>query len=150
MENTGGVIHTEAASRYSVEANYRTKTGEVLESFAKITLGYVSAAIKQNGYHVKHVYEQKPLRIIIGTRAFDDGEWAVVVSFNPDHHFVVSKGFYNADRKTVSVQSSHKCKGDSAAEITGEVRNMLHGLKGEKDRRQLNLKAVPQRRGPKG
>ena len=38
-------------TRYSVEINYRTKKEDVLSGFAKITLGYVSAALKKEGYH---------------------------------------------------------------------------------------------------
>jgi len=53
------------ASRYSVEVNFRSKPDEVLEAFAKIALGYVSAGIKQHNFHVKHVYTDKPIRILI-------------------------------------------------------------------------------------
>lgn len=140
------------STRYSVEVNFRSKTKEVLKAYAKIVLGYVSAAIKQNGYHVKHVYDEEPLRILVSSRNWDDGEWIGFVSFNPDHDggcFVVSKGFYNKDRKTVSKQSSKKCDGDSAAEITKELRNVMHSFKGQKDRHREKLKAVPLKRGPK-
>jgi hypothetical protein len=141
------------ATRYSIEVNFRSKIKEALESFAKITLGYVSAAMKQSGYHVKHVYEESPLRILVASRNFDDGEWVGVVSFNPHHDggsFVLSKGFYNRDRRTVSVQHNKKIDGDSASEITKELRNLMFSLKGEKDRHQEKLKPVPQKRGPKG
>lgn len=139
-------------TRYSVEVNYRTKPDEVLESFAKIALGYISAGIKQHNFHVKHVFADKPLRILVSSRNWDDGEWSIVVSWNDEHRcFVISKGFYNKDRKTVSVQSSEKCKGENAADITKQVYNMLHDLKGKPDdtKRRLKLKPVPLKRGPK-
>jgi len=138
------------ATRYSIEVNYRTTADETLESFAKIALGYVSAGVKQNNYHVKHVYTEKPVRIMVSSRNWDDGEWVVLVSWHDkDRCFVLSKGFYNKDRHTVSVQGSEKCKGESAAEITKAVINMLHSLKGVKDRHQEKLKPVPLKRGPK-
>ena len=141
-----------SATRYSVEVNYRSKAKEVLQAYAKIALGYVSAALKQSGYHVKHVYDEQPLRIMVSSRNWDDGEWIGIVTFNPDHEggcFVISKGFYNKDRRTSSVQSSKRCDGDSAAEITKELRNMMHGLKDKPDRHREKLKAVPLKRGPK-
>jgi len=136
-------------TRYSVEVNYRTKLDEILDGAAKIVLGYVSAAMKQSDYHVKHVYDQKPIRVLVSSRNWDDGEWVGLVSYNPDHNcFIVSKGFYNKDRKTVSLQKSHKCKGDNAAEIVRELRNQMQDLKGQKDRHQEKLKPVPLKRGP--
>lgn len=144
------------ATRYSVEVNFRSEKKEVLEAFAKICLGYVSAAMKQNGYHVKQVYEESPIRIIISTRNWDDGEWVGMVHYHPDHDggcFVVSRGFYNKNRvpPTISVQSRKKCDGDSAAEITREMRNLMHQLRKEPDqtRQRQKLKAVPLKRGPK-
>jgi hypothetical protein len=146
--------YAEAAgdSRYSVEVNYRSKLDEVLHAYAKIVLGYISAGIKHVGYHVKHVYDEHPLRILVGSRAFDDGEWTAVVSFNPKHDggsFIISSGFYNKDRKTVHLQNNKKCDGKSAAEIVSELRNVLHSFKDMKDRYQVPLKPVPMRRGPK-
>lgn len=140
------------ATRYSIEINFRSNIDEVLHAFAKICLGYVGAALKQNGYHVKAVYEEKPVRLLVSTRNWDDGEWVGVVSFNPQHDggsFIISKGFYNKDRRTASIQSSSKCKGDSAAEIANELRNLMHSFKGQKDRHQEKLKPVPLKRGPK-
>ncbi len=144
---------TEAAdsTRYSVEVNFRTTTDEALEAFAKICLGYVSAGMKQYNYHVKHVYTDKPLRILISSRNWDDGEWVALVSWNPEQkHFVVSKGFYNKDRRTVSIQHSEKCPHDNASEITKMVYNVLHDLKGKPDRQKEKLKPVGLKRGPKG
>ncbi|MHA2043415.1 MAG: hypothetical protein ACW99G_01400 [Candidatus Thorarchaeota archaeon] len=138
-------------TRYSIEINYRSKPEEMMRAFAKIALGYVSASIKQHGYHVKHVYEDDPVRILVSSRNWDDGEWAGVVNFHPKDGgcFVISKGFYNKSRKTVSIQSSNKCKGDSAAEIAKELHNMMNSLKHKKDRNRPKLKGVPLKRGPK-
>ena len=89
---------------------------------------------------------------MVSSRNWDDGEWVGIVSFNPKHDggcFVVSKGFYNKERRTASIQSSSKCQGDSAAEITKQLRNIMHSFKGKKDRHQEKLKAVPLKRGPK-
>lgn len=138
------------STRYSVEVNFRTTPDETLEAYSKIALGYVSAGLKQHNFHVKHVYTEKPVRILVSSRNWDDGEWVVVVSWNPEHKcFVVSKGFFNKDRHTVSVQSSEKCKGDNASEITKHVFNLMHDLKGKPDRHQEKLKPVPLKRGPK-
>ena len=140
------------AGRYSIDVNYRTKIPEVLENYAKIALGFASAALKQDGLHVKHVFEEKPVRILISSRNWDDGEWAALVHFHPEHDggsFIISKGFYNKDRRTVSVQSSKKCDGDSAADITREIRNMMHSFKGQKDRHLEKLKPINMKRGPK-
>ncbi len=146
------LVEATTNSRYSVEVNYRTKTKEVAEGFAKICLGYVSAAMKQDGYHVKQVYEQEPIRILVSTRNYDDGEWIGIVSFNPNHDggcFIISKGFYNKDRKTVSIQSNQKCKGDSSAEITAELREIMHKLKETPDNHKDKLKGLNLKRGPK-
>jgi hypothetical protein len=139
------------ATRYSIEVNYRTTTSETLEAHAKVVLGFISAGVKGHNYHVKHVYTEKPLRILVSSRNFDDGEWVVLVSWHPEHKcFVVSKGFYNKDRRTVSVQGSEKCKGDNSAEITKQVLNMMHDLKGKPDRHMEKLKGIGiLKRGPK-
>ena len=140
------------ATRYSVEINYRSTIKEVLEHFARIVLGYVSSALKQNGYHTKQVYEANPIRLLVSSRNWDDGEWVGCVTFNPEHEggcFVISKGFWNQERKTVSIQSTHKCSGDSAADITKDIRNIMHDLKGKPDRFKDKLKPVKLKRGPK-
>ena len=138
------------ATRYSVEVNYRTSMKDAEEAFAKICLGYVSAALKNNGYHVKLVFDEDPKRILVSSRNWDDGEWVGLVSFNPQHHsFVMSRGFYNRDRKTVSVQSSSNVKGTAASDIATELKNMMHHLKTVPDRHREKLKAVPLKRGPK-
>ena len=140
------------ATRYSIEINFRSKIKEVLQSYSKIVLGYVSAALKQNGYHVKQVFEEEPIRIIISSRNWDYGEWVGLVHWHPDHaggSFMISKGFYNKGRKTASIQSTSKSSGDSAAEIAKDMRNIMHDLKGKPDRHLPNLKPVSLKTGPK-
>jgi hypothetical protein len=138
------------STRYSIEVNYRSTAKEALAAFAKIVLGYVGAAMKQSGYHIKQVYEETPIRIVVSSRNWDDGEWAGVVTFHPeDETFIISKGFYNKERRTTSIQSSKKCSGDSAAEITKELRNLMHHVKDQPDKHAEKLKGVPMKRGPK-
>lgn len=142
----------EGNTRYSVEVNYRTKTREVLEGFAKIALGYVSAGLKKQGYHVRQIFDEEPVRIMVSSRNWDDGEWVGMISYSPKDEggcFIISNGFYNKDRKTVSVQRSEKCKNDTPAEMTKELVNMMHGLKGVKDRHMEKLNPVRLKRGPK-
>lgn len=141
---------TEADTRYSVEVNYRTRTDEVLKHAAKITLGYASAALKKADYHVKQVFEEEPLRILVSARHWDDGEWVGLISWNTkEQTYIVSKGFYNKDRKSVSVQNSQTCDAENAADIVKEIRNLMHSLKDEPDRHVEKLKKVPLKRGPK-
>lgn len=144
------VALNEADTRYSVEVNFRTSVEEVLKHAAKITLGYASAALKKLDFHVKQVFEEDPVRIMISSRNWDDGEWVGLVSWNnKEHCYIISKGFYNKDRKSVSVQSSKRSDAQSAAEITREIRNMMHGLKNKPDRHVEKLKKVPLKRGPR-
>ena len=140
------------STRYSVEVNYRTKTDEVLEGFAKIALGYVSAALKKQGYHVRQIFDEKPMRIIVSSRNWDDGEWVGLISYrlkDDSGCFVMSNGFYNKDRKTVSIQRSEKCKNDTPADMTKDLVNMMHGLRKRPDQHREKLKRVPLKRGPK-
>jgi hypothetical protein len=142
----------EENTRYSVEVNFRTKVGEVLEHYARITLGYVSAALKHSDYHVKQVFDDGLIRILVSSRNWDDGTWVVVVSWNPHHkRFFITKGFYNKLSKGVSYTkgSEQPCDSDNASEITGAVKNLLHHLKDQKDRHIEKLKKVPLKRGPK-
>lgn len=144
------IVESVEVSRYSVEINYRTTTNEALEGFAKITLGYVSAALKKHGYHTKHVFTEKPLRLLVTARNWDDGENTGLITWNSDHNcFIISQGFYNKNRKTVSISNSKKCSGDSAADLTKELHNMMYDLKGKPNRHQEKLKPVPLKRGPK-
>jgi hypothetical protein len=139
------------ATRYSVEVNYRTKIKEVLQQHAKIVLGYVSAALKQNGYHIKQVFEDEPIRILVSTRNFEEGEWVGFLIFKPENggKFQIAQGFYNRDRRTVSLQSWKDSKGDSPADLAAEMRNVMHELKSRQDRHLPKLKPVPLKRGPK-
>lgn len=147
---TGVIAEAAETSRYAVEVNYRTTAKEAAEGFAKVCLGYVSAALKRHGFHTKHVFTEKPVRLLVSSRNWDDGEWVGVISWNDEHScFVISKGFYNRMRKTVSVQHSTKCAGDSAAELSRELHNTMHGLKGKPDRHAEKLKPVALKRGPK-
>lgn len=140
----------EADTRYSVEVNYRTRTDEVLHHAAKITLGYASAALKKMDLHVKQVFEESPLRIMVSARNWDDGEWVGLVSWNPNSKkYVLSKGFYNKDRKSVSVQDSQELDVENAAQITAEVRNLMYSLKSVPDKHVEKLKKVPLKTGPK-
>lgn len=142
----------EGNTRYSVEVNYRTKTKEVLEAFAKIALGYVSAGLKKYGYHVRQIFEENPIRIIVSSRNWDDGEWVGMASYSLKEEggcFIISNGFYNKERKTISIQRSEKCKNDTPAEIAKDLVNMMHRLKGEKDRHVEKLNPVKLKRGPK-
>ncbi len=99
---------------------------------------------------MKHVYEQEPVRILVSSRNWDDGEWIVVVSWNAEHKcFMISKGYYNKDRRTISVQSSEKCTGDNAAEITKHVFNLMHAIKSSPDRTKEVLKPINLKPGVK-
>lgn len=136
-------------SRYSISVDYRTDTKDVLDAFAKLVLGYASAGLKKMGFHTKHVYEEKPMRLLVSSRNWDDGEWVGVVSWSDKERcFLISKGFYNKDRRTVSVQSTKKCA-DNASEIAKELSNTMKHLKSQPDRHQEKLKPVPLKRGPK-
>ena len=138
-------------SRYAIEVNYRTNIKESLEGFAKICLGYVSAALKNHGYHTRHVFTEKPLRILVSSRNWDDGEWVGSVTWNENHNcFVISKGFYNKDRRSISIQNSKKAEGDTAADLTRELHNTMNHLKDQPDKHLEKLKPVPLKRGPKG
>jgi hypothetical protein len=144
------LIESSETSRYSIEVNYRTTGDEALEGFAKICLGYISASMKNMGYRTKHVFTEKPFRLLISSRNWDDGEWTGCITWHHEHKcFVVSKGFYNKDRNTISIQHSTKCSGNSASELTKELVNTMHHLKNQPDRHQEKLKPVPLKRGPK-
>jgi len=115
------------ASRYSVDVNFKTKPEEVLEAYSKISLGYVSSAIKKLGYHTKHVYTEKPIRLLVSLDKWEDGEWIVIVSWEENNKcFALSTGFYNKMRQTVSVKETSKCKGTDASEVYKELFNKLN------------------------
>ena len=137
-------------SRYSIEVNFKTKAEEVIEAYSKIALGYVSAAIKRTGYHTKHVYTEKPTRLLVSLNKWDDGEWIVVVSWDDQKKcFALSTGFYNKMKQTVSIKETTKCMGEDASEIYKELFNKLSSLKNEQSRKSLSLNPAKKKRGPK-
>ena len=137
-------------TRYSVEVSYRSKKDEVLKAYAKICLGYISAGMKNANFHVKHVFDQDPIRILISSRNWDDGEWVIVVNWNSNKKmFILSYGFYNKERRSVSIQKSEDCAYDNAAEIVRLLKNKMHELKDKPDRHTVKLKKVPFKTGPK-
>jgi hypothetical protein len=146
----GSRLLTESGARYSVEVNFRTQWKEAKDHFVKLVLGYVMAALKQAGYHVKHVYTVKPYRILVSTKQWDDGEWVGIVSFNDEHDcFVFSDGVYNKMRGSCSVAKTARCSGTSAAEISREVVTKMVELKSRHPRDGYHLNPAPQKRGPK-
>lgn len=145
----GMITEASQVSRYSIQVDYRTDKKDVLQAFAKLVLGYVSAGLKKMGMHTKHVFDDTPIRLLVSSRNWDDGEWVGLVSWSEkDHCFLISKGYYNKDRKTVSVQSTKKCA-DNASEISKEMHNMMHHLKDQPDRHVEKLKPAHLKRGPK-
>lgn len=140
----------ESTSRYSIEVNYRSKMGEVIDSFAKLSLGYISAGMKNCGFHVKQIFDEKPYRILVSTRNWDDGEWVGFVIF--DHAgqcFHMGKAVYQKDKKSVLIHGKQKCTGDSASEICKDLRNQMEKLKREKPHGSNTLEPAPMKRGPK-
>jgi hypothetical protein len=137
-------------SRYSVGVDYNTNIKDILNGFAKISLGYVSSGMKKAGYHVKMVFDKEPYRVMVSSRNWDDGEWIGTVSFNAESNcFIISRGFYNKDRKTVAIQKSEKCKFDNPSEIVKELKSLMNDLKNKKDNHQEKLNPVKLKRGPK-
>lgn len=119
-------------SRYSIEVNFKTKPEEVLEAFAKISLGYVSSAIKKLGFHTKHVYTENPIRLMISAGGWEDEESVVVVSWDSVNKcFALSTGSYKKTKRTVGIKKTSKCQGEDAAEVYKEVFNKLQELKKE-------------------
>ncbi len=122
--------------RYSVEINFDTTKDDCLLSYAKIMLGYVSAAMKKMNYHVKLVFSEKPLRLIVASRNWDDGEWVGMISYNNEKdHFTISKGFYNKLDRTVSIQDTELIDDPINGKIISlKLRDMMKNLEGKKDR----------------
>ncbi len=131
-------------SRYSVEVNFDTTKDDCLLSYAKIMLGYISAAMKKMNYHVKLVFSEKPLRLIVASRNWDDGEWVGMIAYNNEKdHFTMSKGFYNKLHKTVSVQDTECLENPINAKILSlKLRDMMKDLEGKKDRFVLDFKKL--------
>lgn len=136
----------EDISRYSIEVNYRTSKKEVLDAWAKLVLGFVSSSLQKEGYHVKHVYSEKPLRILVSTNNWDDGAWTALLMYNSNQEcFYMSSGFWNKDRRTMTIQKeTSKCSEDVAADLTGKLLNFMHDLKKRDPRKNDRVK-----RGPK-
>lgn len=137
-------------SRYAVEVNYRTTMDEANHGFAKIALGYISAALKKMGYHVKLVFSEKPLRVIVSTRNWDDGEWVGMISYNnPLACFVLSKGYYNKMNKTVRVTCSEKIDGEiNSASMVEKLKNTVDKLKDLPEKQMPDVR-IHMKRGPK-
>jgi hypothetical protein len=143
---------SEGTTRYSIEVNFRTKLPEALEGYAKIALGFVSAALKKADFHVKQVFDDGLIRILVSTRNWDDGEWVVVLSWNPHHKaFVMTPGYYNKLNKSVSFKKDAPTvlQSDSPSELTKLVKDAMEKLKDVPDRHIEKLKKVPLKRGPK-
>jgi len=138
------------STRYSIGINYRTTKDEALEAYAKIVLGFVSASMKQHNYHTKHVYSEKPLRLLVASRNWDSGEWVGCVTWNQDSEcFIISSGYWNKERRSISIQKSEKCKDSSANEISKTLYNLMNDLKNKPDNYKEKLKPVSLKRGPK-
>jgi len=138
------------ASRYAVEVDFRTTLDEASYGYAKIALGYVSSCLKKMGYHVKLVFTEKPLRVIVSSRNWDDGEWVGVISYNSQHNiFVLSKGTYNKSDKSVSLHKSHALdKPFSGKSMSEKMKSLMDDLKREKPIKKFEIN-VNLKRGPK-
>jgi hypothetical protein len=137
-------------SRYSIEVNYRTELDEVFDAFAKLVLGYVSAAIKACGYHCKQVFSTKPYRCLVSTRDWDDGEWVAFAVWNhKERCFVVGEGSYNKDKKTVTIHRSKRTDHKCASEVVKALRNLMEKLKRQDPVRIDSLRPVKMKKGPK-
>jgi hypothetical protein len=138
------------STRYAVNVDYRTTMDEIKFGFAKIALGYVSAALKKLGFHIKLVFTEKPLRIIVSSRNWDDNEWVGMISYNSTlGAFILSKGYYNRSKKTVTVMRSTTIDGSvNASNMAEKLKSTMDSLEHEPIRKtpkiEINLK-----RGPK-
>jgi hypothetical protein len=138
------------ASRYAVEVDFKTTADEANFGFAKIALGYVSSCLKKMGYHVKLVFTEKPLRVIVSSRNWDDGEWVGVISYNSQYNtFVLSKGNFNKSDKTVSLKSSqYMQKPFSGKNLSEKLKSVMDELKKEKNVKKPEI-VINLKRGPK-
>jgi len=138
------------AARYAVQVEFRTTMDEANFGFAKIALGYVSSALKKMGYHVKLVFSEKPLRVIVSSRNWDDGEWVGMISYNTQQNtFVLSKGHFNKSDKSVSLKSSTAMtKPYSGQHMSEKLKSLMDEIKklpaNKRTEININLK-----RGPK-
>jgi hypothetical protein len=138
------------ASRYAVEVDFRTTQDEANFGFAKIALGYVSSTLKKMGYHVKLVFSEKPLRVIVSSRNWDDGEWVGMISYNSQHNvFVLSKGNFNKSDRTVTLQKSTAIeKPFSGKNMSEKLKSLMDDLKKEKPVKKMEIN-IKLKRGPK-
>jgi hypothetical protein len=138
------------ASRYAVEIDFRTTMDEANFGFAKIALGYVSSCLKKMGYHVKLVFAEKPLRVIISTRNWDDGEWVGLISYNSSlNTFVLSKGYFNKSDKSVTLKKSVDIeKPYSGQNMSEKLKSLMDFLKKEPKVKPPEI-TVSLKRGPK-
>jgi hypothetical protein len=144
------ILLNEKSSRYAVEVNFRTTMDEINHGFAKIALGYVSAALKKLGYHVKLVFSEKPLRVIVSSRNWDDGEWVGMISYNNELGcFLLSKGNFNRIKKTVAVVSKEKITGNiNSAMMAEKLKDEMDKIKLLPDKKNVDLR-IHMKRGPK-
>lgn len=138
------------STRYAVHVDYRTTMDETKFGFAKIALGYVSAALKKLGFHVKLVFTEKPLRVIVSSRNWDDNEWVGMISYNSAlGAFILSKGYYNRSKKSVTVMRSNTLDGPiNASNMAEKLKNAMDSLKDEPIRKSQEIH-VNLKRGPK-
>jgi hypothetical protein len=138
------------ASRYAVEVDFTTTSDQANHGFAKIALGYVSSCLKKLGYHCRLVFTEKPLRVIVSSRNWDDGEWIGMITYNESlSMFVLSKGYYNKLDKTVDVQSKKQLdKPYSGQAMAEKLKNMMMDLKKEDPRPPQQI-SINLKRGPK-
>ena len=121
-------------TRYSVEVNYDSDQKNFLKGYAKIALGYVSAALKKHNYHCRLVFSEEPYRIIVSPRAWDDGEPVAMITYNQDHNFfILSKGRYNKLKKSVTIEDKKKIDGDitphnMTTKIKKDIDEMKHKI----------------------
>jgi len=138
------------SSRYAVEVDFTTTLDQASHGFAKIALGYVSSCLKKLGYHCRLVFSEKPLRIIVSSRNWDDGEWVGMITYNEGlGMFVLSKGYYNKLDKTVDIQSKKQLdKPYSGQNMAEKLKSMMMDLKKESPRPPQQL-LINLKRGPK-
>lgn len=138
------------STRYAIHVDYRTTIEEAKFGFAKIALGYVSAALKNLGFHVKLVFSGTPLRIIASSRNWDDNEWVGMISYNSTLGvFVLSKGYYNKGKQTVTVMRSTNIDGSlNASNMAEKLKKTMDSLEDEPERKNKKLH-IDLKRGPK-
>lgn len=138
------------ASRYAVEVDFMTTLDQASHGFAKIALGYVSSCLKKLGYHCRLVFTEKPLRVIVSSRNWDDGEWVGMITYNENlGMFILSKGYYNKLDKTVDIQSKKQLdKPYSGQNMSEKLKSMMMDLKKEKAREPHQI-SINLKRGPK-